>query len=276
MSMGDQMQNSGPRPQRARRAIRPRTAAALSAIALLTSGCLFATDMDVTISRDGSGSAVLVLQYDDDIARLIGPAAQFEREVLDAQAEGANVEIIPTSELEPPYTQGLRYSADFADVAGLRAVLLDGPFDTATVRLDGRTLTIDAAFEGDGDSADSGGFGADLLPTATARVTLEIDGTVISSDATSSSGSTHTWRYNLTESGQLQLTAELASGPSTVTLVLIGLAALVVVGAGAGAVKARSRRSRSAAATGPEPHVSGPSSPGNDPAADDEAGAGPR
>ena len=219
---------------------RARSAATLAAVALLSSGCLFATEMDVSVSRDGSGSAVIVLQYDDDIARIIGPAAQFEREVLDAQAEGADVSIIPASDLEAPFAHGLRYEASFEDADGLRDVLVDGPFDTANVRLDEGVLDIDARFDGTGGDDDDL-FGIDALPGITARVTIEVDGDVTSSNATSSSSSTHTWRFDLAEDGRLQMTAELASGPSATFIIGILVALLAAVGA-VGAVLAFRRR----------------------------------
>jgi len=222
-----------------------RTVAASIAVALLTSGCLLATEMDVNVARDGSGSAEFVLQYDDDMAQLIGPAAQFEREVLDAQAEGADVSIIPASDLEAPYTHGLRYEASFDDAAGLRDVLVDGPFDTADVRLDEGRLDIDARFDGTGD-VDDDLLGLGAMPGLTARVTIVVDGDVVSSNATSSSGSTHTWRFDLAEDGRLEMTAQLASGPSTT--LIVGL--VVVLAAAAAGLLALRRRDTGAGDTG--------------------------
>ena len=199
---------------------------------------MLATDVDITIAADGSGASESLIQYDDDMARLLGPAAQFREEVLDAQAEGADVSIVPASQLEAPYTQGLRYRATFDDADGLRDVLIDGPFDRATVRLVDGTLTIDASYDGT-DAGDDELFGG-MVPNATARVTIELQGEVTSSNADRVDGSTLVWEYDITRDGRLTLTAELGGGFPTG--LLIGALALLAA-AGIGVAVARGRRS---------------------------------
>ena len=237
---------------------RARRAIAVAGVAVLSSGCILATDVDITVAADGSGTAESIIQYDDDMARLLGPASQFRDDVLDAQAEGADVSIVPASQLEAPFTQGLRYRATFDDVDGLRDVLLDGPFDRATVRLVDGTLTIDASFDGT-DAGDDEMF-AGMGPSATARVTIDLEGEVTTSNADRVDGSTLVWEYDVTRDGRLTLTAELGGGFPTG--LLVGVVALVaIVGIGIGVTRSRGKR----------PSVAGAS----DDVSSGEAGPGP-
>lgn len=219
----------------------------IGAIALIAAGCRFATEVDITIAADGSGTATSLIQYDSDMAELLGPASQFRDDILDAQAEGADVSIVPASQLSDPYTEGLRYRATFRDADGLRGVLLDGPFDRASVRLDDSTLTIEASFDGTDAGADAMFPG--LTPRVTAVVTIDVEGDVTSSDAQRTEGSTHVWEFDLTRDGQLTLTAELGGGTSA-TLIVLALALLAA--GGIGFVMVRSRSGRAGGAPGPD------------------------
>ena len=247
------------------RPVRGRRVPVLLGLALLTQACMMSTQMDIDIRRDGSGSADLLLQYDENIARLVGPAAQFERDVLEAQADGADVEVIPSEELDSPYAHGLRYQASFDDPDGLRDVLLDGPFDTATVRLEDGVLDIDAVIDTD-DIGEPDEFGFDGMVSVDAVVTMDVDGTVTSSNAMSSSGSVHTWQFNLAQDGgRLQLTAEMAGGPplaaiasAVVLLVLVGLAILFVRGRSSGS---SSQPQPTDEESGIQPPAQGPAGP---------------
>jgi hypothetical protein len=215
-----------------------RTILPMAAIALVASGCMFATELDISIAADGSGSAQSLIQYDSDMARLLGPASQFRDEVLDAQAEGADVTIVPASQLRDPYTEGLRYRAAFEDAAALRQVLLDGPFDSATVRLEDGVLTIDARFDATdtGDDALPGG----LMPRATARVAIDVQGRITSSNADTVTGTTHIWDFDITRDGRLQMTAELGR---RLPLGLLTVLAIAIAAGGIGFVAIRRRNS---------------------------------
>lgn len=205
---------------------RGRTTATIGTVALavVLSGCILTTESDISIAADGSGSATQTFLYDDDVARLVGPASQFERDVLDAQAAGADVEILDPEDLDAPYTNGLRYVADFDGIDGLEDVLTDGVFDTAEVTLIDGLLTIEAVLEGD---EDLGADGFDLTGVATARVTIEVEGDVVEANSDSSSGSTHTWRFDASEGGRLRMVAQLESGGVPVALAAGGGAVLI-------------------------------------------------
>lgn len=214
-----------------------RIALVAATVGLLASGCMLSTEMDITIAADGSGSSASLIQYDSDMARLLGPASQFRDEVLDAQAEGADVRIVPASELTTPYTEGLSYRAEFADADGLRDVLLDGMFETAVVRIEDDVLTIDARFDGT-DAGDDEMFDG-MMPRATATITIDVQGDITSSNADTVSGSTGVWEFDMTRDGRLQLTAELGGGLPTV--LIAGGAAVLLLLAGVGLRAARGR-----------------------------------
>ncbi len=214
-----------------------RTALVAATLGLLASGCMLSTEINITIAANGSGSSVSLIQYDSDMARLLGPASQFRDELLDAQADGADVRIVPASDLTAPYTEGLSYRAEFADADGLRDVLLDGTFDTAVVRIEDGVLTIDARFDGN-DAGDDELF-EDMMPRATAIITIDVQGDITSSNADTVSGSTAVWEFDITRDGRLQLTAELGGGFPT--LLVAGGAVLLLILAGVGFRATRGR-----------------------------------
>ena len=238
---------------------------AVAGVALLTSGCILATEVDITIAGDGSGTSQSLIQYDDDMARLLGPASQFRDEVLDARADGADVSIVPAAQLDDPFTQGLRYRASFDDADGLRDVLLDGPFDRATVRLVDGTLTIDASF--DGTDLDGDDMFAGMAPTATARVTIDLQGDVVASNADRVSGSTLVWEFDISRDGRLTLTAELGGGGLPVGLIVGVLAVLAVAGGGFVVARGRGKGPGGDAAPGGEPAAGPGTTPGPAPTA---------
>ena len=232
-----------------------RRALALVFVALcsiVATGCLHG-DVDVTVNSDGSGQVVVE----------VFPNRKMQDELedlpidIESLVEGSfeQVEGFEFSEIEDGDRTGYRFEVPFDDYRDVEQVLVDGGtlagqqvqlFSSLTITespddggwsLDATILPLGQAIAGANagmvpesmrdvlDAAGIGNSGSGL------DLSISLPGTIVSSNASSTSGGTATWRLDEPEAPtSLQMRTEPTEFPTQMQLIIGGAALAVVLG----------------------------------------------
>jgi hypothetical protein len=277
-------------------------AVALLAATLVLAGC-FTVESNVTINDDATADIEIVAVFD------IGRLSRFT-ELLGEDASG--LEDLSPDELFSEFTDSGDLCADFEDsYAGYEIIAEDivdgdqvggrcivrgvpiedlddiGEESSLTITQDGPITTFNAVLEGvDELTAGSDDFidllGVDLDELFSITFSAEGPGSLGANNATSTNGSTATWRVTpgapFVVGGDATMTAEWSTeggGSSTWVPVLIVLAVLVALGLLVALLLRRNRGAETGTGTGTGPPPNVPPPPPGAPAAPPPAAPGP-
>lgn len=204
-------------------------ALALSAVALLLTGCL-KLDMALTVSSDDTVSGSMIFAFDKTLLAASGQSAQ---DAIGSQAPfGEDVQGVTSAPYTDDKFEGIKYT--FAKVP-LSKLSESSDSDSLKIKRVGDEFVVTGAMDMSQGSDTSTGDPTmdaqfqDAFKSADIRVSITFPGKIVSSNGTVS-GNTVTWVPKLGEKTTFEATAKATSGGSMMMILIIaGVALLVVV-----------------------------------------------